>query len=593
MRLKLNKLRQIFILLFSCARGEAILLVLLSVFSGVYASLGVVLWKYIIDVIIEALQTKELRKVILLVVCYFFYTAMETVIIRCIAHVQWKYTSKLNIRLGEKIMDKSYYIAYEEFDKSDTYDTIRKVNNESIISISTLLQQGETVIQNVVSLISVIVILSQFSILFVVIAIAAIIPMIIIDVKMAQKLYELNNELTEPRRYADKFKGMLTDYLSIREIKVYKAFHYIKDKVVALQMSSYEKEGHVKGFQLKIDIIMNAVFIFICFVLKLVTICVSILRTYTIGTITMYINALDMLADTLQTIVYNIAGLNENMLYINLMLNFLEKEEIKPGDISLQQEIGSIEFEGVSFRYHGQSRDTLKQVSFTIKKNSSYLLYGVNGAGKSTILKLLLGLYVPTTGRILVDGIDLQDIDKDSYYDRLGVVFQEFNKYPMNVKENIALFDDGDIKRLEQAAEKVNADGFIRELDAGYDSILNNELKDGVQLSLGQWQKLAIARMLYKNAEIYILDEPSASLDQKTTDCLNRLLFGKADKHTTIMVSHNEEIAQKVDEIIVLGDRQVLEVGTYKELMEKKGYFYSNIINEEQETDENHYQRNS
>lgn len=587
MRLKLNKFRQIFILLFSCARGEAILLVLLSVFSGIYTSLGVVLWKYIIDVIIEALQTKELRNVILMVVCYFFYTAMETVIIRSMSHVQWKYTSKLNIRLGEKIMDKSYYIAYEEFDKSDTYDTIRKVNNESIISISTLLQQGETVIQNVVSLISVVVIMSQFSVLFVVIAMIAIIPMIIVDVKMAKKLYELNNELTEPRRYADKFKGMLTDYLSIREIKVYKAFHYIKDKVVALQMNSFEKEKEVKGFQLKVDIIMNALFIFICFVLKLVTICVSIMRTYTIGTITMYINALDMLASTLQAIVYNIAGLNENMLYINLMLNFLEKEDSRPGDKPVSQEIRCIEFEQVSFRYYGQSQYTLEQVSFSIKRNSTYLLYGINGAGKSTILKLLLGLYVPVDGRILVDGIDLRDIDKDSYYDRLGVVFQEFNKYPMNVRENIALHEDADPKKLEQAAGEINAAGFISELDSGYDAILNNELKDGVQLSLGQWQKIAIARMLYKNAEVYILDEPSASLDQKTTERLNRFLFGKSPRRTTLMVSHNEEIAKKVDEIIVLGDRQVLEVGSYTELMEKKGYFYSNILNEEQGKDEN------
>lgn len=588
MKSNLFKIQHIFFLLFSCARGEAILLILLSVFSGVYASLGVVLWKFIIDVILEALQTKELRKVILLLVCYFLYTALETVLTRSIAHVQWNYTAKLNIRLGEKIMDKSNYIAYEEFDKSDTYDTIRKVNNESIASISTLLQQGETVIQNVVSLISVIVILSQFSILFVVIAIAAIIPMIIIDVKMAEKLYELNNALTEPRRYADKFKVMLTDYLSIREIKVYKAFHYIKDKVVALQMNSYEKERKVKGVQLKVDIIMNTVFILICYGLKLVAICVSVMRTYTIGTITMYINALDMLADTLQMIVYNIAGLNENMLYINLLLNFLEKEEIKPGAFSLSREIDSIRFEQVSFRYHGQSRNTLQQVSFTLKKNKSYLLYGVNGAGKSTILKLLLGLYVPTEGRILVDGIDLQDIDKDSYYGRVGVVFQEFNKYPMNVRENIGLYDNGDMQKLEQAAGKVNADEFIRELDAGYDSVLNNELKDGVQLSLGQWQKLAIARMLYRNAEIYILDEPSASLDQKTTERLNRLLFGRSVKHTTIMVSHNEEIARKVDEIIVLGNRQVLEIGSYEALMAKKGYFYSTITSEEQ--NENHYQ---
>lgn len=590
MKSNLVKIQHIFSLLFSCARGEAILLVLLSVFSGIYASLGVVLWKYIIDVIIEALQTKELQKVILLVICYFFYTAMETVLTRSISHVQWRYTAKLNIRLGEKIMDKSYYIAYEEFDKSDTYDTIRKVNNESIASISALLQQGEAVIRNVVSLISVIVILSQFSILFVVIAIAAIIPMIIIDVKMAEKLYELNNELTEPRRYADKFKGMLTDYLSIREIKVYKAFHYIKDKVIALQMSSYEKESKVKGVQLKVDIVMNVVFILICFFLKLVTICVSIIRTYTIGTITMYINALDMLADTLQMIVYNVAGLKENMLYINLMLNFLEKENIAPGDIQLSQEIRQIQFEQVSFRYHGQSQNTLERVSFTLEKDSTYLLYGMNGAGKSTILKLLLGLYVPTEGRILVDGIDLQDINKNSYYDRLGVVFQEFNKYPMNVKENIALYNAEDWKGLDQAARKVNADGFIRELDAGYDAILNNELKEGVQLSLGQWQKLAIARMLYKNAEIYILDEPSASLDRKTTERLNRLLFGKQGRHTTIIVSHNEEIAQKVDEIIVLGNQKVLESGSYESLMKKRGYFYSNIQSEEQEKDESHYQ---
>lgn len=593
MKSKLIKIRQVFLLLFGCAKTEAVLLILLSVFRGIYTSLGLILWKYFLDIITEAILTKEFRNVIIMTVCYFFYTAMFTVITRASEHIKWKYVSKLNIRLSERIINKSYDIAYEEFDKSDTYDTLRKVNNESISSISGLLQQIMALVEAVVSLVSVIVILLPFSVAFVIIAIISTIPMIIVDVKMAKKLYELNNELTEPRRYADKFKGMLTDYLCIREIKVYKAFHYIKDKVVTLQEESFQRENKAKVFQLKVDIILNIVFLFVSFVLKLITICVSITRTYTIGTISMYINALDMLASTLQAIVYNIAELNESRLYINLLLGFLEKENATPGEHLLTGSFNKLEFEDVSFQYYGQGQYTLEHVSFSIKKNSSYLIYGINGAGKSTILKLLLGLYKPTEGRILVDGIDLRDIEQNSYYSQLGVVFQEFNKYPLKVRENIALNDVADEKELVRVAEEINADTFIRELDSGYEAMLSNELKDGVQLSLGQWQKLAIARMLYQKAEVYILDEPSASLDQTTTERLNHLLFDKSNRHTLVMVSHNEEIARQVDEIIVLGDKHVLEVGNYNELMAKRGYFYSNIAGEDSKKDEDIYEQYS
>lgn len=572
-------------LLFQIAYIETFSIIFLSIFNGIYQCLGIILWKYIIDEITNAINTKVINRILMMMIFYLIYTIVQKLLIKVDNYTVWKYTTKINIGIEKIILDKCDCIPYEEFDKSNTYNMLNKVNYESVACISSLLQKVMALIENIVAMISVIIILMPLNSVFVIIAIISIVPMLIVDIRMSNQLYELNTKLVEPKRYANKIKGLLTDYIFIREARVFTVNKYIKDKVLSLKRENFVKENKVKTKQLYVDIIINIIFTITTFAMKIWSICASVSREYSIGVVVMYLNALDSLINNLQIIVYNLAEINENMLYIDYMFEFLKKNEIINGMIKIN-EFKIISFKNVSFHYQGNENYVLKDISFDIKKNESYLLFGLNGEGKSTIIKLLLGLYVPTSGKILIDDVDIQDIDKNSYYNLISSIFQEFNKYPFSVIENIALNNSFSSKKIEASVIKSGAFKFISKLVKGYDTILSNELEEGVQLSLGQWQKIALSRMFYKNAQIYILDEPTASLDCESEKILFDFLFEKNQNHTIVIISHNIESAKSVDNVIVIGEAKILESGNYEKLINEKGYFY-NYVNGEKKYEQN------
>ena len=233
----------------------------------------------------------------------------------------------------------------------------------------------------------------------------------------------------------------------------------------------------------------------------------------------------------------------------------------------------------VSFKYPGADKHVLKDINFKINPGETVVLVGLNGAGKTTLIKLLTRLYDPTEGVILLDGKDIRTYNVKDLYSLFGIIFQDFGRYAFTVKENISFGNinaELDFERMKEAARQSGADVFIEKYPSGYETPLTRYFEDnGAELSIGQWQKLAIARAFYSNADILILDEPTASLDpmaeQEIFNQFDELRNGK----TSIFVSHRLSSATTASKIIVLENGQVIEIGSHEELMKKQEKYYT------------------
>lgn len=233
----------------------------------------------------------------------------------------------------------------------------------------------------------------------------------------------------------------------------------------------------------------------------------------------------------------------------------------------------TIVFEDVSFRYPDAEKPALEHVNFTLTPGDKIALIGVNGAGKTTLVKLLCRLYDPTEGRILVDGTDLREIDIPSYYALFGVLFQEFNRYAMPIREVVAIGDTSvpiDDVRVRQAAKDSEADKFVSAFSRGYDQLLGKDFTDGAELSGGQWQKLAIARVFYRDPRIWVLDEPTAAVDAEA----EARIFDRIEKlpsdRSAIIISHRFSTVRNADRILVIKEGTLTEEGTHDDLMRAK-----------------------
>ena len=415
--------------------------------------------------------------------------------------------------------------------------------------------------------------------LFLIVALA-VLPRLVVEAMYGEGVYGIYHAEASVRRRFWSFRDHFMDKLDLTEMKLFQSTGYFIKAISEIFHSFNLKQKAIEKKRVLWH--MGALLITGGAVgFGIVTVIRSVLYGETeVGTMIFVIASIVELEGALAGFLMNMARQYKDSFFVSDLFKILDVKSSLP-KANNPFKVSSacaprILFQNVSFLYPGTNRQVLSNISFTIEPGEKLALVGVNGAGKTTLVKLLCRIYDPTGGQILVDGRDLKELDVDSWLHAIGVLFQDYSGYQMKVSEAIALGRTDvplDMDRVKWAAQGSEASEFINEWKDGYEQMLGKQFEGGIDPSKGQLQKLALARALYRNPAILVLDEPTASVDAESEAKIFARLEALPKDKTVILISHRFSTVRTADKILVLKDGTVHEIGSHAELMEKDGTY--------------------
>ena len=409
---------------------------------------------------------------------------------------------------------------------------------------------------------------------------AAALPGVLMRLRHARRNYERQRALTQVERRGQYYHVMLTEAAYAKEVRLFGLGPLFGQRSRDLRVEIGRHRLQVAGWRFRADLVTQgaatlAVYGSFAFILYRAS-----LGVLTVGDVVMYYQAFQRGQDFLKEILSGLAGLYEDHLFLANLYEFLDIEPKlvePPAPRPVPRPLRSgIVFDGVSFQYPGASRKVLQDVTLAIRPGEHVALVGANGSGKSTLVKLLCRLYDPGSGAITLDGVDLRGFATTALRREIAVVFQDWVAYHVSARDNIWFGDprpECGQDRIRQAARDSGADEIVSRLRNGYETVLGNWFGDGEELSMGEWQKIALARAFVRDAQIVVLDEPTSFLDVQTEhDVFNRFRRLAAGR-STILISHRLSTVRMADRIYVLDDGRIAESGGHDELMRRGGVY--------------------
>lgn len=533
--------------------------------------------KIIIDTIAEGMTSDDILPVILL---WVLILALDVMINPWLSVVQGKLGEESIGHIGAATIDKATsFEGLVYFEDKKFYNDIEFIRNNTGWRPLDLVWYMLSTCRGLITSLSILILLATVAWWIPFLLIGATIPQIIIYARLKEQTYAALSMNTLPLRKMHTYRRIMTTADYAKEIRIFslagmlldlyrKAF---RDTFADVQRLRVKQAMWATGL-LSLSIAANAY----AFYYSLQQ---TIAGNLEIGTVLLFVQSLAVLQLQLSDLAeFAVSGLFENLLYMKRLFDFLDLEgdlprAENPVPVPAQVQKG-IRFHNMSFTYPNSEQVVLKDISFTVRPNETLAIVGENGAGKSTLIKLLARFYDPTHGQITLDDTALQDIDLDQWRQSISAVFQDFNRYPMSIHDNVMMGKRTSDTDIMQFLADVQMDDFVVDLPEKSDTMLGKEF-EGTELSGGQWQKLALARAFARrdSAKVLILDEPTASLDPRSEARIFEMFARLARGCTTIMITHRLASARIADRIIVLKDGCLVEEGTHNELVQKNGEY--------------------
>lgn len=554
-----------------------ILNVLLSCCIATVPFLSIYLSSRIIGFIAESImgnKTKDemIRGYALLIILTLILNVAGNALNSISMYVRKMYTELINSKLKVDIMKKSAFLEMKHFDSPEFFDTLNDVNyNSFMISdmVFVIFEFFRSFAQMLVAFFN-IVLWKWYAPLIIIITS---VPTMLVKRKEINSEYDFQRKNMKFDRQMFYVTNIAVDREYSSDVKMYGLFPELKHKYSLIWNEMFSKRRKMIRKYTILAILFDCLpqIIMVGFLMVLG---VSVFN----GNMTVqnysYINGLlAQLSPLILNVIICYGVIFDSKIRLKNYMSFMNMstEEDVVANEDFNGNDFELEFRNVYFRYNDKSEYVLKGISFKIKSDKTYALVGVNGCGKTSIIKLILRLYEPTDGEIILNGRNIKDYSIKSVRKLFSPMFQKYNNYAFNVQEDIYLSDienKTDDKRIVSSALQSGADDFVREFDEKYDTYLTRQFEDGVDLSGGQWQKIALSRTIFRNSVMYILDEPSSALDAESEDELFKSFSNLFEHSGAIMVSHRLSNVKNCDCIIVIDKGKVLEEGTHEYLME-------------------------